>query len=377
MAINDTPYKNIGPGEFIKEELEVRNWRQEDLAEILGISLKTVNQLIKNKQTITIETAKLLSKAFGQSPQYWINLDSNYRLRRQEDTRQTRDAEIKGMIYKYMPVTEMVKKGWLSAFRNSNELIDRVYNFWDINKLDFTFLDNAELPTFRKSDVFAQYNKYYALTWFRMAQTSAQNYSSDQFGRDDLRQLAVSLYSFTVKPNGIELFLNELSNAGVKFFILSHLQKTYIDGASFWDKSNPVIVYSGRYNRIDNFWFTVAHEIAHILLHLKKKTDYFIDDLDNISSNVEKEANQYATKLLRANEITAYFKHFGNYISEKRVVDCSKELNVSPAIVVGVLHHSGLLSRRNLNRYKEKVFELIPETFLAEKRLEKKLRRIK
>ena len=377
MAINDTPYKNIGPGEFIKEELEVRNWRQEDLAEILGISLKTVNQLIKNKQTITIETAKLLSKAFGQSPQYWINLDSNYRLRRQEDTRQTRDAEIKGMIYKYMPVTEMVKKGWLSAFRNSNELIARVYNFWDINKLDFTFLDNAELPTFRKSDVFAQYNKYYALTWFRMAQTSAQNYSSDQFGRDDLRQLAVSLYSFTVKPNGIELFLNELSNAGVKFFILSHLQKTYIDGASFWDKSNPVIVYSGRYNRIDNFWFTVAHEIAHILLHLKKKTDYFIDDLDNISSNVEKEANQYATKLLRANEITAYFKHFGNYISEKRVVDCSKELNVSPAIVVGVLHHSGLLSRRNLNRYKEKVFELIPETFLAEKRLEKKLRRIK
>jgi HTH-type transcriptional regulator/antitoxin HigA len=377
MAINDTPYKNIGPGEFIKEELEVRNWRQEDLAEILGISLKTVNQLIKNKQTITIETAKLLSKAFGQSPQYWINLDSNYRLRLQEDTRQTKDAEIKGMIYKYMPVNEMVKKGWLSAFRNSNELIDRVYNFWDINKLDFTFLDDAELPTFRKSDVFAQYNKYYALTWFRMAQTSAQNYSADQFERDDLRQLAVSLYSFTVKPNGIELFLNELSNAGVKFFILSHLQKTYIDGASFWDKSNPVIVYSGRYNRIDNFWFTVAHEIAHILLHLKKKTDYFIDDLDNISSNVEKEADQYATKLLRANEITAYFKHFGNYISEKRVVDCSKELDISPAIVVGVLHHQELLSRRNLNRYKEKVLDLIPETFLVEKRFKQKLRRTK
>ena len=377
MAIKDTPYINIGPGEFIKEELEVRNWRQEDLAEILGISLKTVNQLIKNKQTITIETAKLLSKAFGQSPQYWINLDSNYRLRLQEDTRQTKDAEIKGMIYKYMPVTEMVKKGWLSAIRNSNELIARVYNFWNIDELDFTFMDDAELPTFRKSDVFAQYNKYYALTWFRMAQTSAQNYSADQFERDDLRQLAVSLYSFTVKPNGIELFLNELSNTGVKFFILSHLQKTYIDGASFWDKSNPVIVYSGRYNRIDNFWFTVAHEIAHILLHLKKKTDYFIDDLDNISSDVEKEANQYATKLLRANEITAYFKHFGNYISEKRVVDCSKELNVSPAIVVGVLHHAGLLSRRNLNRYKKKVLDLIPETFLAEKRFKQKLRRTK
>lgn len=377
MAIKDTPHMNIGPGEFIKEELEVRNWRQEDLAEILGISLKSVNQLIKNKQTITIETAKLLSKAFGQSPQYWINLDSNYRLRLQEDNRQAKDAEIKGMIYKYMPVTGMVKKGWLSAFHNSRELIDQVYNFWNINKLDFTFLDDAELPTFRKSDVFAQYNKYYALTWFRMAQTSAQNYSAGQYERDNLRQLSDDLYNYTVKTNGIELFLNELSNAGVKFFVLSHLQKTYIDGASFWDKSNPVIVYSGRYNRIDNFWFTIAHEIAHILLHLKKKTDYFIDDLDNISSDVEKAANQYASRLLKANEITAYFKHFGKYISEKRVLNCSQELNVSPAIVVGVLHHQGLLSRRNLNRYKEKVLDFIPETFLVEKRFEKKLRRIK
>jgi len=59
------------------------------------------------------------------------------------------------------------------------------------------------------------------------------------------------------------------------------------------------------------------------------------------------------------------------------VVDCSKELDVSPAIVVGVLHHQELLSRRNLNRYKEKVLDLIPETFLVEKRFKQKLRRTK
>lgn len=79
------PFLNIGPGEFIKEELEVRNWRQEDLAEILGISLKSVNKLIMNKQSVTIETALLLSKAFGQSPQHWMNLDTNYRLRLQSE----------------------------------------------------------------------------------------------------------------------------------------------------------------------------------------------------------------------------------------------------------------------------------------------------
>ncbi len=75
------PFQNIGPGDFIKEELEVRGWQQIDLANIIDLSEKHVSDLINNKQSITIETAGLLSKAFGQSPQYWINLDTNYRLR--------------------------------------------------------------------------------------------------------------------------------------------------------------------------------------------------------------------------------------------------------------------------------------------------------
>ncbi|MCK4252062.1 helix-turn-helix domain-containing protein [candidate division WOR-3 bacterium] len=75
------PYFNIGPGPFIKEELEARNWRREDLAEIMGISSKLVNKLIKNKHVINIEVARLLSKTFGQSPQFWLKLDTNYRIR--------------------------------------------------------------------------------------------------------------------------------------------------------------------------------------------------------------------------------------------------------------------------------------------------------
>lgn len=75
---NVIPYFNIGPGPFIKEELAARNWRQEDLAEIMAMSSKLVNKLINNKQAITVETAQRLSKAFGQSPQFWLKLDTNY-----------------------------------------------------------------------------------------------------------------------------------------------------------------------------------------------------------------------------------------------------------------------------------------------------------
>ena len=132
--------KNIGPGEFIKEELEARNWRQEDLAKILGMSLKSINKLIKNKQSITIETAKLLNKTFGQSPQYWINLDTNYRLRLQKDSKKVKDTEIKAGIYKHMPLSEMFTKGWLRKSSSIKDLKTQIIRFWNIQNLDFSFL---------------------------------------------------------------------------------------------------------------------------------------------------------------------------------------------------------------------------------------------
>ncbi|KUO60437.1 hypothetical protein APF79_09080 [bacterium BRH_c32] len=75
------PYMNIGPGEFIKEEMEIRQWTNKDLAQVIGLSQKTISELLNNKQRITLDTACYLGSAFGQSPQYWLNLDNNYRLR--------------------------------------------------------------------------------------------------------------------------------------------------------------------------------------------------------------------------------------------------------------------------------------------------------
>lgn len=75
------PYINISPSKFIEEELEERGWSREKFAEILGITKREVDLILSNKQRVTENTAKLLSEVFGQSEQYWINLDHNYNLR--------------------------------------------------------------------------------------------------------------------------------------------------------------------------------------------------------------------------------------------------------------------------------------------------------
>lgn len=367
---NMKPFMNIGPGEFIKEELEERGWRQEDLAEILGLSLKSINQLIKNKQAITIETAKLLSEAFGQSPQYWMNLDTNYRLRLKTDEEDGKDVSLKAKIYKVMPVREMVHKGWLKRCKNIYELSREVERFWDVKDSKFSFLDKQVLPTFRKSEAYKKFNPYYALTWFQMAKTCAEKHKVNKYKKDNLKNIAGLLHTYTIQENGVETFLKELNESGVKFFVLSHLQQTYIDGASFLDESNPVIVYTKRYDRVDNFWFVIAHEITHVLLHLRKGHDHYIDNLEGLSSTSEvqeKEADDLAALFLKSREIRKYFKPYEDYVSEGRVLDCAEKLQIHPALVVGILQHKDILSRTNLNRFKESVSERIPGKYWVEK----------
>jgi len=74
---NVKPYKQIGPGAHIKELMDIRDWTQKDLADVLGVSTKHVNKLLNDEQPITLNMAKLLSEAFDMSPQFWINLDTN------------------------------------------------------------------------------------------------------------------------------------------------------------------------------------------------------------------------------------------------------------------------------------------------------------
>ena len=57
-----------------------------------------------------------------------------------------------------------------------------------------------------------------------------------------------------------------MAECGVRFVIVEVLPQAKIDGACFWlDANSPVIGMSARFDRIDNFWFVLRHEIEHVL----------------------------------------------------------------------------------------------------------------
>lgn len=161
------------------------------------------------------------------------------------------------------------------------------------------------------------------------------------------------------------MFLEALSDCGVKFFILSHLSKTYLDGASFLDGSNPVIVYTGRYNRLDNFWWTMSHEIIHVLFHIKNKKDCYLDNLDdrtNISEQ-EMEADNKTQELFNTDAIINKGKAFKSRFTEDRLNQIAEEVSLCPSMVIGILHHHKVLDYRVLAKIKTTITDKIPEKY--------------
>lgn len=348
--------------------MEIRGWIQEELADILGISAKHLNSILLDKQALSIDVVKRLGKVFGNSPQYWLNLDNDYRLWLESGSNKEMDSlATKALIYSYMPIRDMIKKGWLPPTNDVNKLSDEVKEYWKINELNFTFLEEAVIPLCKKSEAYNQFNAYYAATWFQMAKNSSLNFKVKEYKKEKLEDLYKRISDFTVMDEGISSFIKELNNSGVKFFVLPHLEKTYLDGSAFLSEDNPVIVYTARYKRIDNFWFTVAHEIAHVLKHLDKTLSFVLDNFREETTDIkEKEANKSASKHLKHPEILDFLEPHFNYLTANKVIECSNALHVHPAIIIGALAFNKTISYRNINLFNENVLEYIPGQYVHE-----------
>ncbi|EKD81547.1 MAG: XRE family plasmid maintenance system antidote protein, partial [uncultured bacterium] len=359
---NLKPFVNLGPGDVIKDEMEYYGWSQKDLAEILDSSEKHLNQILSNIAPISANMARALSSVFKQSPEFWLNLDTEYR-RNIESHDQFDEVAARAEIFKRMPVRDMQKKGWLPKERD--RLFDAVKAFWGRSDLDFSFLEQQlEAAKYRTSEkLSSRFNAFFAQTWLRKVKLVAENSTNvPRYSKSRLAVLASEIPAYSISENGIAKFLASLQATGVIFILLPHLEKTFTDGAAYWVGKNPIIALTGRYKRNDNFWFTMAHEIGHVLKHeAMLKEPIFIDSLENqhlVDSSEEQVANDFAAEMLQHSQICDYFKGMER-ISRLRVENCAAKLNIHPGIIVGCLQHKQMLSFRNLNDMKADIGEAL------------------
>lgn len=160
-----------------------------------------------------------------------------------------------------------------------------------------------------------------------------------------LRELA-KLSAFNEGP---KLAKEYLARQGIALVIEKHFKRTFLDGAAMLDHDRPIVALTLRHDRIDNFWFALLHELAHVVKDLNPDNPVFIDDLDRSHAHsIETEADAMAQEALipEKNWKTAKVR---KSLSSADAIAFADEIGVHPAIVAGRL------------RYEEKNFRLLAD----------------
>ena len=363
------PFYNPGPGEIIKDAMDELGWSQQDLADILGMTLKSINLILNNKQSITPETATLLGKVFSTSAEMWMNLEARYQLRKVKETSDGRFelARMKSEINRLMPLAEVRQKGWTiydtSTIYGIKGELQRVFGTYRYLEITEKLKENSFCARKKRTDDDCSF--YYCNSWFAYAKLLGCNQDLPKYDKEKLQELTKTLHLYTTKDDGVGKFIAKLKECGVGFFVLSHLKRTYLDGASFIHEENPYIVYTGRYDRTDNFWFVLSHEISHILLHFNNLKEPHLDNLDQKpEEETEVEADAKASEILRSNEIVNLGTPYSKYLAETRLVEIAGKTEVSPALVVGILQHNKVIDYRRFSKYKTPVLKEIDKDYI-------------
>ena len=326
------------PGEFLKEELEARNWNQTELAEIIGRPVKLVNELVLGKRAITPETAVQLGEALGTSPELWMNLESQYQLSKVAPSNKV--VSRKAKLYEKFPVREMIKRGWIGATDSIDVLEQQFLRYFAIQSLD----EGLSIPSHRAKKS-SETVSALQLAWLICARKLAAKVVVPCYRADALRGALPRLHALMSAPEEARHVTRILNESGVRFVVVEALPASKIDGACFWlDGGQPAIAMSARLDRIDNFWFVLRHEIEHVLCeHGKQETMIFDEDISDqpFDDQVEEErvanaaASDYGVSKAELENYIARVQPY--YFTEQKIVNFAARIGVHPGIVVGRL----------------------------------------
>lgn len=363
---NPKPAEVFPPGDFIKEEMEARAWTQEDLARILGKPLPTVNQILMGKRAIIADTAKRLAAAFGNTAEFWMNLETAWNLNREPPSEGVAQVKARADLYSLVPVREMVRRGWIGKTSTPIELDGELRAFFDVHDLR----DVPELAAAARSSAGGDHGGMTASqwAWCRRACQVSRLVHAKRFSRASVERLVDRLAPLMSEPDEVRHVPKLLAEAGIRLVIVEHLSKSKMDGAALWPtESTPVIGLSLRYGRIDYFWFTLLHELAHIIHRDGERADAEIIEHGASEDQTEERANTWAAAHLVPRErLESFILRTTPLYSTFRVSNFARRMGVHPGIVVGQLKFRGELAWNKLTRLHADVRSIIQEAAICD-----------
>ncbi|MCR1806282.1 ImmA/IrrE family metallo-endopeptidase [Stenotrophomonas geniculata] len=321
------PIEAPDPVDAILFRMQEKGLKQADLVPYFGTRSR-VSEVLARKRPLTVQMIRALSIGLGISAETLVGLSIS------GDHTSPGKADVD---WSKFPIKEMTRRGWLADLPAKAKI--------GIEDLVKGFIDDAGLQfgaaAFRRSiggEAASPTTRYALYAWLARVIQQARAmkprlgpFEPEKLTAGFLRELAQLSWS----ERGPLLAVEFLERHGITVVIEPHLRGTQLDGAALKDvDGTPIIGLTLRYDRLDNFWFTLVHEVAHIWKHVGSD-EAFLDDLDASSEDRrEAEANRLAREAFIPRVM---WRRSDAYLSPSRetIEKLARELRIHPAIVAG------------------------------------------
>jgi len=330
-------FKLPSPINAINFRMEEQGLKQKDLIPFIGSKSK-VSEILSGKRPLTIQMIRALHKGLDIPAEVLL-----------KDIHKPTTKEPSEIDWNKFPIKEMVKRGWIvTKYRDLNAHAEELMEQFLAPLGGVVPMASMYRRTLPK-DTLGDISTYPICAWTARVLIRAQDeccpseYKIGSVTKDYLKEVA-KLSWFDKGPLLAKEFL---SRSGIALIIEPHLKHTKLDGAAMLlDDCRPVVGLTIRHDRIDNFWYTLMHELSHIAKHLKSKDEPFIDDAleeEMIDNQIEKEADKLTRETFIPRNI--WMRSDANIErTEKAIKDLASELRIHHAVVAGRI-------RRETNNY--------------------------
>lgn len=344
------------PGYFILEELDARGWTQTDLSYITEISPQQLNPILKGKGGISADMAVILGDAFDMPPDFFINLETQFQLSKAKQA--PPGVKKRALWQSVFPVREMLKRGWIEE--SDPFLLDvQMLRFFEKSCIeDVPYMGSTDLEvSFAAKKTNQNEIRAEEIAWLYRVRQIAKTIEAPPFSPDMMMDCIEKLKSLLASREDVAYVPSILNSYGIRFIMVETLPKAKFDGVCTWIDDQPVIGITNKYDRLDNFWFVLRHELEHVIQGDGKDKGYAtIDYLEGENRNTdeiiemeERIANAAASEFcLPKDQLQSFIARKSPYFSEKDILGFANRLEIHPAIAVGQLQFA--LQKWNLFR---------------------------
>ena len=257
------------------------------------------------------------------------------------------DAE----IAKQFPYSEMAKYGWVPETRKTKEKVINLRKYFEVVELSLLGSEQITRIACRRLAI-TEKGDLALMAWAQEAKLKARDILTAPINIKGLIAILPEMRKMTIlKPKEFCPRIKKyLADCGIALVFLPHLKGSFLQGASFMDGNKIVVGLTVRGKYADKFWFSLFHELAHIILG-------HVGQLNGISEDDEKAADKWACDMLICFEDFENFKRTGDY-SEKSVRQFAVAQGIAPGIVVGRMQLERMIKYSVLNDLKEK-YEIV------------------